>query len=108
LEPAGKVRLMLRVMLRVVSDTVSSRTRDATALDGPKVGSAPDRDELCWLAARQMITTAFVAERRAYLDLHAGMVDTTGRRLVVGNGYACERTITTAARADRGACPAGG
>jgi putative transposase len=82
-------------MLSVVRDT--DEQPDATAPGGPEVGPGPDLDELCRLAARQMIATALEAERRAYLDAHAGMVDATGRRLVVGNGYACERTITTAA-----------
>jgi len=56
-----------------------------------------DLDELCRLAAREMIAVALEAERRAYLERHAGAVDGEGRRLVVGNGYAREREITTAA-----------
>lgn len=64
---------------------------------GPVAGAGPDLDELCRLAAQQMIATALEAERRAYLEAHGELVDATGRRLVVGNGYAVERTITTAA-----------
>jgi putative transposase len=56
-----------------------------------------DLDELCRLAAREMIGLALEAERRAYLERHAGEVDAHGRRLVVGNGYAYAREITTAA-----------
>ena len=58
---------------------------------------AVDLDELCRLAAREMIAVALEAERRAYLERHAGELDVDGRRLVVGNGYARRREITTAA-----------
>ncbi|CAN5157232.1 hypothetical protein BH20ACT9_BH20ACT9_02980 [soil metagenome] len=56
-----------------------------------------DLDELCRLAAREMIALALKAERRAYLEAHADVRDEAGRRMVVGNGYAREREITTAA-----------
>lgn len=82
-------------MLKVVHDT--DEQLDATAVDEPVAGTGPDLDELCRLAARQMIAVALEAERRAYLDAHADHTDAAGRRLVVGNGYANERTITTAA-----------
>ncbi|MQB02192.1 MAG: hypothetical protein GEU78_18400, partial [Actinobacteria bacterium] len=91
LEPAGKVRLMLRVV-HDINEHV-----DATADEQPVIEAGPGLDELCRLAAREMIAVALEAERRAYLDAHAGHVDATGRRLVVGNGYANERAITTAA-----------
>jgi len=84
-------------MLRVVHDT--DENLDAAADDGPVVEGGPDLDELCRLAARQMIATALEAERRTYLEEHAGHTDATGARMVVGNGYANERTITTAAGA---------
>jgi putative transposase len=90
LQPAGKVRLMLRV----VHET-DPNAEDAVA---PGAGAAgPDLDELCRLAAREMIAVALEAERRAWLDAHAEITDATGRRLVVGNGYLPERTITTGA-----------
>ena len=54
-------------------------------------------DELCRLAAKEMIAIALLAERRAYLDAHADLLDATGKRLVVANGYAKERTVTTGA-----------
>ena len=54
-------------------------------------------DELCRLAAQEMLKMALLAERRAYLDAHADLVDKTGKRLVVGNGYAKERDVTTGA-----------
>jgi putative transposase len=72
-------------MLKLVHDT-------AERAEGPI-----DLDELCRLAARHMLATALLAERQAYLDAHAQLVDATGKRLVVGNGYAKERTVTTGA-----------
>jgi transposase-like protein len=74
-------------MLRIVHDA------DA---DTPQIAPL-DLDELCRLAAREMLALALEAERRAYLDAHAEMLDGTGLRMVVGNGYARERAITTGA-----------
>jgi transposase-like protein len=54
-------------------------------------------DELCRLAAREMIAVALEAERRAYLDAHTDERDEADRRLVVGNGYHRQREVTTAA-----------
>ena len=54
-------------------------------------------DELCRLAAQEMLALALEAERQAYLERHAVAVDASGRRLAVGNGYARPREITTAA-----------
>ena len=59
--------------------------------------STIDLDELCRLAARQMLASALLAERRAYLDAHADVVDGSGHRLVVANGYARERAFMTGA-----------
>ena len=59
----------------------------------------PDLDELCRLAAQQMLAVALEAERRAYLDAHAGLVGEDGRRVVVGNGYLPTREVTTGAGA---------
>lgn len=56
-----------------------------------------DLDELCRLAAREMLALALEAERRAYLDAHADRLDAAGHRLVVGNGSARARAITTGA-----------
>ena len=66
-------------MLKLVHDD-EERTDD-----GPVT---VDLDELCRLAARQMLATALLAERQAYLDAHAHLVDATGKRLGVANGYA--------------------
>ena len=54
-------------------------------------------DELCRLAAQQMLATALLAERQAYLDDHAEVVDAAGCRMVVGNGYLPEREVVTGA-----------
>ncbi len=78
------------MQLRVVDD-------EGAEVDGDGKQQLVELDELCRLAAREMIAVALEAERRAYLERHAGAVDADGRRLVVGNGYAREREITTAA-----------
>ena len=54
-------------------------------------------DELCRLAAQEMLAMALEAERQEYIARHATALDEEGRRLVVGNGYAREREVTTAA-----------
>ena len=56
-----------------------------------------DLDELCHLAAREMLALALEAERQVYVDAHVELLDAGGHRLVVGNGYARERPITTGA-----------
>lgn len=43
-------------------------------------------DELCRLAAQEMLAVALETERRAYLDAHAAVTDERGHRVVVGNG----------------------
>jgi putative transposase len=40
---------------------------------------------------------ALLAERQAYLGAHADELDATRKRLVVGNGYARQREVTTGA-----------
>ena len=61
---------------------------------GQEVGVAQvGLDELCRIAAQEMLAVALEAERQAYLERHAGVVDTSGRRLVVGNGYARPREM---------------
>ena len=75
-------------MLRIVHEG-----GDREAGPGTQVGL----DELCRMAAQEMLGVALEAERQAYLERHAGAVDGEGRRVVVGNGYARAREITTAA-----------
>jgi transposase-like protein len=87
-------------MLRVVDD--SDEHEQAAREQGgeeAEAGGPPelDLDELCRLAARDMIAVALEAERRAYLEAHADQLDENGRRLVVGGGHARPREVTTAA-----------
>jgi putative transposase len=77
-------------MLKLVHDAT------ATAADGPEALTI-DLDELCRVAAQEMLAVALLAERRAYLEANAGELDATGKRLVVGNGYARPREVTTGA-----------
>lgn len=79
-------------MLKLVTDqdAVEHAGRD----DGPMM---IDLDELCRVAAREMLAVALEAERRAWLDDHADVVGADGKRLVVGNGYHRERTVVTGA-----------
>jgi len=81
-------------MLTLVHDTdAHTHATHAAGRDGAPV----DLDELCRLAAQQMLAVALEAERRAYLAAHTEEVDEAGRRLVVGNGHHQTREITTAA-----------
>jgi putative transposase len=56
---------------------------------------ATDLDELFREGARRMLAAALEAEVEAYLAAHAELVDEHGHRLVVRNGHAPARTITT-------------
>jgi len=75
-------------MLKLVQDATADR-------DGEADLSTVDLDELCRLAAKEMLAVALLAERRAYLEAHADEVDAAGHRLVVGNGYARPRVVVT-------------
>jgi hypothetical protein len=77
-------------MLKLVHDVT------ATAVDDPEAMTI-DLDELCRVAAQEMLAVALLAERRAYLEANAGELDATGKRLVVGNGYARPREVRTGA-----------
>ncbi len=77
-------------MLKLVHDAT------ANAVDDPETMTI-DLDELCRVAAQEMLAVALLAERRAYLEAHAAELDATGKRLVVGNGYARPREVTTGA-----------
>src|SRR5712691_2391612 len=74
-----------------------------TIADGSAVATAVepeleiDLDELCRIAATQMLAVALEAERRVYLQAHADVLDEDGRRLLVGNGYARPREVMTGA-----------
>ncbi|MBW3605144.1 MAG: IS256 family transposase [Actinobacteria bacterium] len=80
-------------MLSVVHDTDEHTDAAHVDLDDATLGL----DEICRLAAREMIAVALEAERRAYLAAHADVRDQDGRRQVVGNGHHRPRQITTAA-----------
>ncbi|MGH3535934.1 MAG: IS256 family transposase [Steroidobacteraceae bacterium] len=77
-------------MLKLVHDAT------ATAVDDPE-SLTLDLDELCRVAAQDMLAVSLLAERRAYLEAHADLLDATGKRLVVGNGFARTREVTTGA-----------
>ena len=74
-------------MLTVLTDASSGEELAATL------------DEICREGARRMLAAALELEVDDYLTALRGEVDATGRRLVVRNGYARARTITTAAGA---------
>ncbi len=78
-------------MLKLVHDVTADVATDPGEL-------AVDLDELCRIAAQDM-WVALLAERRAYLEAHAGEVDDAGRRLVVANRYARPRQVVTGAGA---------
>jgi Transposase, Mutator family len=54
-----------------------------------------DLDQLFREGARRMLVAALEAEVDAYLTAHAELVDERGHRLLVRNGHAPARTITT-------------
>jgi transposase-like protein len=59
--------------------------------------SAPGLDAIVLDGARRMLAAAVEAEAAAYVEALKEEVDDNGHRLVVRNGYAEPRTITTAA-----------
>jgi len=79
-------------MLKLVHDAAA----DAVGDEEPAVLGL---DEICRVATQDMIAVALLAERRAYLEAHAELLDEAGHRLVVGNGRARARTVTTGAGA---------
>jgi hypothetical protein len=54
-------------------------------------------DELVTEGARRMLLAGLEAEVADYVERHAGELDAAGRRLVVRNGRAEERTLVTGA-----------
>ena len=78
-------------MLKIVHDAAAD-----AVVDDPEAMTV-SLDELCRIAAEQMLATALLAERRAYLDAHADELDASGCRLVVGNGFARQREVVTGA-----------
>ncbi len=76
-------------MLRVVADEQTSA----------ELGSS--LDEIVAEGARRMLAAALEAEVDAYVRAFAADVDESGRRLVVRNGHAAERSIATGAGRSR-------
>ena len=74
-------------MLRVVAE------------ESTREGLASTLDEICREGARRMLAAALEAEVDAYIVALQGELDERGRRLVVRNGHARQRMITTAAGA---------
>ena len=72
-------------MLKVVADE-STRGELSASLD-----------EICREGARRMLAAALEGEADGYVEGLAELVDEDGRRLVVRNGHANERTIATVA-----------
>jgi putative transposase len=68
---------------------------DAQTHDGLRL----DLDELVREGARRMLAAALEAEVDDYLAAHLAERDEGGRRLVVRNGHARQRAVTTAAGA---------
>ena len=54
-------------------------------------------DEICRNGARRMLEVALEEEVAEYVDQHAGELDESDHRLVVRNGHAEARTVTTVA-----------
>ncbi|HEV2922318.1 MAG TPA: IS256 family transposase, partial [Actinomycetota bacterium] len=63
--------------------------------DQARAELALDLDELFCEGARRMLAVALEAEVEAYIAAHTELVDDHGHRLVVRNGHAPARTITT-------------
>jgi putative transposase len=63
--------------------------------DQARAELALDLDELFREGARRMLAVALEGEVKAYIAAHAELVDEHGHRLVVGNGHAPARSITT-------------
>ena len=76
-------------MLKIVTD------------DNERDDLVPMLDELVAEGARRMLLAGLEAEVADYVDRHVGQVDEEGRRLVVRNGRAGERTLLTGAGAFR-------
>jgi transposase-like protein len=75
-------------MLKVVDDVAHDREEVVAGLD-----------EIAREGARRMLAAALRAEADAYVDALAEELDEAGRRLVVRNGHARAREVTTVAGA---------
>ena len=84
-------------------DNPAAADESTTTLAGKGVGSGdqdaprdepPTLDALAREGARRMLMTALEAEVTEYIERFAEVSDADGRRLVVRNGQARERTVT--------------
>jgi putative transposase len=82
-------------MLTVVNEDGSTRADSASGSPAP----VSLIDEIVREGAQRMLAAAVRAEAEAYCAQFAGERDNDGRRLVVRNGYAGSRTVTTSAGA---------
>src|SRR5436189_5691159 len=85
--PAGQRRREGTPMLKIVVD------------DAGREDLAAGLDEIVREGARRMLAAALEDEVAAYIGAHAAERDEAGRRLVVRNGHARPRQVTTAAGA---------
>src|SRR5436189_6018513 len=85
--PAGQRRREGTPMLKIVVD------------DAGREDLAAGLDEIVREGARRMLAAALEDEVAAYVAAFAGERDEQGRRLVVRNGHARARQVTTAAGA---------
>lgn len=74
-------------MLRIIKNETADET----------VNAQPSLDELAREGARRMLAEALEAEVAAYLEAHREARDERGRALVVRNGHAAPREVTTGA-----------
>ena len=80
-------------MLKIVADDTDPDDLSATL------------DDLVSERARRMLMAGLEAEVADYIERHEGLVDEAGRRLVVRNGKAAERTLVAGAGALRVRAP---
>jgi putative transposase len=67
------------------------------AVEATRTELSASLDEICREGARRMLAAALEAEADAYIEALADEVDEVGHRLVVRNGHANPRTVTTVA-----------
>jgi transposase-like protein len=78
-----------------MSQSESSRSGGQAQTDVVAIQQRSPLDEALREGARQMLLKAIEDEVAAYIDAHQDQVDENGRRLVVRNGHARERTLVT-------------
>ena len=78
-----------------MSQSESSRSGGQAQAEVVAIQQRSALDEALREGARQMLRKAVEDEVAAYIDAHQDQVDENGRRLVVRNGHARERTLVT-------------